>query len=68
MENKNTVIALVLMGVVWFGFSFLFAPEKSTEPASVPAPAPVVEQTHVAQQSLDDRCDQWRHYIPRRID
>jgi len=48
MENKNTVIALVLMGVVWFGFSFLFAPEKSTEPTSVPAPAPVVEQTHVA--------------------
>jgi YidC/Oxa1 family membrane protein insertase len=37
MENKNTVIALVLMLVVWLGFSFLFPPSQPTQ-----APAPVV--------------------------
>jgi len=47
MENKNTVIALVLMGVVWFGFSFLFAPEKSVDTAP---PAP--EQTTVESTAV----------------
>ena len=28
MENKNVVVALVLMLVVWLGFSFLFPPQK----------------------------------------
>lgn len=37
MENKNTVIALVLMLVVWLGFSFLFPPSQPTQ-----APTPVV--------------------------
>ena len=51
MENKNTIIALVLMAVVWFGFSFLFPQQQdqfpgahqatSEQPAApVPAPAP----------------------------
>lgn len=35
MENKNTVIALVLMLVVWLGFSFLFPTTQSTK-ESVP--------------------------------
>ncbi len=35
MENKNTIIALVLMLVVWFGFSFLFPPQQTQAP--VPA-------------------------------
>lgn len=48
MENKNTVIALVLMLVVWLGFSFLFPPSQpakqpaavvSNEPAAAPAPS-----------------------------
>lgn len=36
MENKNTVIAMVLMLVVWLGFSFLF---PNQQPAKAPAPA-----------------------------
>lgn len=43
MENKNTVIALVLMLVVWLGFSFLF---PSSQPPQ--APAPVVSNETVA--------------------
>ncbi len=34
MENKNTIIALVLMLIVWAGFTFLF-PHKN-QPASLP--------------------------------
>jgi len=41
MENRNTIIALVLMAVVWFGFSFLFPQEQPT--------TPVVEQPAVEQ-------------------
>ena len=43
MENKNTVIALVLMLVVWLGFSFLFPASQPT-----PAPSPVVGSETVA--------------------
>jgi YidC/Oxa1 family membrane protein insertase len=43
MENKNTIIALVLMAVVWFGFSFLFpqqpTPVTVAEPSRVEQPA-----------------------------
>jgi YidC/Oxa1 family membrane protein insertase len=42
MENKNTIIALVLMAVVWFGFSFLF-PNKSVQPPIIQPAA--TEQT-----------------------
>ncbi len=33
MENKNTIIAIVLMLIVWFGFSLLFPQQKATPPA-----------------------------------
>jgi YidC/Oxa1 family membrane protein insertase len=42
MENKNTFIAIVLMGVVWLGFTFLFpATQKTQVPGTQEA---VVEQ------------------------
>lgn len=46
MENKNTVVALVLMAVVWFGFSFLFPQKQDAVNPSVKtdSPAPAVEQ------------------------
>jgi len=31
MENKNTILALILMLVVWTGFTFLFPPQESGE-------------------------------------
>lgn len=38
-ENRNLILALVLMTAVWFGFSFLF-PAKPTQPVpETPAPA-----------------------------
>lgn len=43
MENKNTVIALVLMLVVWLGFSYLFPASQPTQ-----APSPVVGSETVA--------------------
>lgn len=51
MENKNTVIALVLMLIVWLGFSFLFpssAPPPKESPAVVsaePVATPAVESS-----------------------
>lgn len=36
MENKNVVVALILMLVVWLGFSFLFPPQQ---------PAPVISDS-----------------------
>lgn len=41
MENKNTVIAMVLMLAVWLGFSFLF---PNQQPAKTPASAVKSEQ------------------------
>lgn len=38
MENKNTIIALVLMVVVWLGFTLLFPP------AEPPVPSPAVSE------------------------
>lgn len=44
MENRNTIIAVVLMLVVWLGFSFLFPPQRTQE--AVPsAPAPKTQAT-----------------------
>ncbi len=40
MENKQTLIAIILMLVVWMGFSVLFPPQ---EPAPVANQAPVAE-------------------------
>nr|WP_320114610.1 membrane protein insertase YidC [uncultured Desulfuromonas sp.] len=34
MENKNTLLALILMLIVWTGFTFLFPPSQNTETAS----------------------------------
>lgn len=58
MENKNTLIALVLMGAVWFGFSYFFAPKKTEQPTpppvaeqAAPAQAPVAGQTTPAPES-----------------
>jgi YidC/Oxa1 family membrane protein insertase len=38
VENKNVVVALVLMLVVWLGYSFLFPPQQSA-PTSSPSSA-----------------------------
>lgn len=41
MENKNTIIAIVLMLAVWVGFTVLFPPaQKSGEKTAVEAPIP----------------------------
>lgn len=48
MENKNTIIALVLMAVVWFGFSFLF-PQQETQ---APAPQQAITGQPISEQSL----------------
>lgn len=61
MENKNVVVALILMLVVWLGYSFLFPPQQpmpasspssaKTEPAPV-SPAPSINiATGVAQEA-----------------
>ena len=34
-ENKNLVLAMVLMLAVWLGFSFFFPPQKEQQPESV---------------------------------
>ncbi len=54
MENKNTIIALVLMLVVWFGFSFLFPPQEPEitapkEQVSESAPSVVNEPAVVSK-------------------
>jgi YidC/Oxa1 family membrane protein insertase len=46
MENKNTIIALVLMAVVWFGFSFLFPQQP---PSTTVAETPASEQPALQQ-------------------
>jgi YidC/Oxa1 family membrane protein insertase len=46
MENKNTIIALVLMLVVWIGFSFLNPPPPPTSSVAPPAR----EQSPAAQE------------------
>lgn len=52
MENKNVVVALVLMLVVWLGYSFLFPPQQQaplSPPASAPTePAPVSQGPKVS--------------------
>jgi YidC/Oxa1 family membrane protein insertase len=69
MENKNTIIAIILMLIVWFGFSLLFPQQKkvSTVPvssdsqtASAPAvmspqSAPVTEPTPAPTLVGDER-------------
>lgn len=63
MENKNTIIAVVLMLVVWLGFSFLFPPQQpsqapapaaSSEPAAAPSPLPAASPAVVAQASSEE--------------
>lgn len=39
MDNKNTIVAVVLMLAVWIGFSFLFPPQQPTQPPAPAAPA-----------------------------
>ncbi|HXV21245.1 MAG TPA: membrane protein insertase YidC [Desulfuromonadales bacterium] len=62
MENKNVVVALILMLAVWLGYSFLFPPQQpaptsppssaQTEPAPV-LPAPSINiATGVNQESF----------------
>ena len=56
-ENKNLVLAMVLMLAVWLGFSFFFPPQKEQQPESVQS-APVVtsqaqEETIVTEKVPD---------------
>ncbi|TYO97665.1 protein translocase subunit yidC [Geothermobacter ehrlichii] len=46
MENRNTIIALVLMAVVWFGYNLLFPPAPVPSEKSA---APAVEQKAAAE-------------------
>lgn len=48
MENKNTFIAIVLMGVVWLGFTFLYPSVQNNQPTG--GQNTVVEQ-QVGQQT-----------------
>jgi YidC/Oxa1 family membrane protein insertase len=43
-ENKNLVLAMVLMLAVWLGFSFFFPPQKEQQPESVQSPPAVASQ------------------------
>lgn len=51
MENKNVVVAVVLMLVVWLGFSFLYPPQQ---PAIVnsEAPAQLASSSNLPQSSM----------------
>jgi len=53
MENKNTIIAIVLMAVVWLGFTFFFKPSPpvvAPEVGQQQNAAPKVVETKVTQQ------------------
>ncbi len=43
-ENKNLVLAMVLMLAVWLGFSFFFPPQKEQQPESVQSTPVVASQ------------------------
>ena len=43
-ENKNLVLAMVLMLAVWLGFSFFFPPQKEQQPESVKSTPVVASQ------------------------
>jgi YidC/Oxa1 family membrane protein insertase len=56
-ENKNLVLAMVLMLAVWLGFSFFFPPQKEQQPESVQS-TPVVasqaqEETVVTERVVE---------------
>lgn len=56
MENKNVVVAVILMLVVWMGYSFLFPPPAAppAAPANVaPAAEPVAAATVVPELPAD---------------
>lgn len=69
MDNtKNTLLAVVLMLVVWIGFSFLFPPQQGPEQPVVPAeireprvettpeaPAPAVPAADIPTAAADER-------------
>ena len=43
-ENKNLVLAMVLMLAVWLGFSFFFPPQKEQQPERVQSTPVVASQ------------------------
>ncbi|GAB4164830.1 MAG: membrane protein insertase YidC [Geothermobacteraceae bacterium] len=73
MENRNTVIALILMAVVWFGYNLLFPPappvsqEQNSQagvekqaPSEVDVAVPAPEATTVSAAASVDIPDNYR--------
>lgn len=68
MENKNVVVALVLMLVVWLGFSFLYPPQQTApvisdspaqvEPPSIPPSTSTNSVTSPVIRFEEDRVEQ----------
>ncbi len=58
MENKNTVVALILMLIVWTGFTYLFPPKQQSTVASSKSISKVTsESSHKQSQeklNIDD--------------
>ncbi|RMF46783.1 MAG: membrane protein insertase YidC [Deltaproteobacteria bacterium] len=52
MENRNTIIALVLMAVVWFGYNLLFPPAPPVQQEQVPQAG--VEQQIPAEAKVSE--------------
>lgn len=53
MENKNTIVALSLMMLLWIGYTFFFpAPQMTTPPVNSPAPVAAPELTQNSSMVL----------------
>ena len=55
-ENKNVIIALVLMLAVWMGFTLLFPPQQPTQQKGE-NPAATVQDTKTAEMSQADSAE-----------
>lgn len=65
MENKNLVLALVLMLLVWMGYSILFPPAPAVAPPVAEQPA-TVEQTMEPESSDTAAMERTAPVVPPR--